>query len=126
MEDKCIPFRLIRLSVAVHACHLSRGKENQRSFLVIISMPTIHQITAFYIFQKDGVETEIHTGTLSWGCLRQVNHTYQRVECFIVVESIVIIDCFKPSHAIHIVLTYTIQNYRLAHLSLQEPARISN
>src|ERR1019366_3815097 len=101
MKDQRITFWLISFSIAINACNLSRCNENQCTFLVIISMPAIHQITAFYFFQEYGIKSEIYAGTLSWACFRQVNNTYQWMKCFVIVECIVIADCFKPYYVIH-------------------------
>src|SRR5579859_5230979 len=64
MEDQCIPLGLISFSIAVNARHLARCKENQRALLVIISMPPIYQVAAFYVLQKNSVKPKIHARAL--------------------------------------------------------------
>src|SRR5688572_3762433 len=106
MKDQRISLRLIDLPVTVDTCHLSRRKKNQCAFLVVISMATVYQVTAFYILQKYGIKTEIHPGTRSRTCFRQVNNTDKRMQGFIVVKSVVFAYCFKSSHGIHITFIY--------------------
>src|SRR3954464_4273461 len=101
MEHQRIPFRLKGLTIAVYAGHLARGNKYQSSFLVVVGMPAIYQVAAFYIFQENGIESEIHLRTLSRGCFRQVNHAHQWMSCFIVVINIIIINGIKPAHSFH-------------------------
>src|ERR1700733_9245732 len=69
MENKPMAFGLVELAIAVYAGDLSRCHKNQCAFLVVIRSSAIGHIPAFYIFQKNGIKSKIHTAALPRGGL---------------------------------------------------------
>ena len=49
MKDQRQPFGLVRLARVVHTHHLARPNEYQRSFLVVVGMPAVPQLSLIHI-----------------------------------------------------------------------------
>ena len=47
----------------VHLNHLSRGKAGDRSFLIIVNLPAITDVSAFDVFQEKGIHPDLIKGT---------------------------------------------------------------
>ncbi len=101
VEQQRPAFGLENLAVILDADHLSRGRENERPFLVVVVVAPVAQVAAFDIFQEDAVEpvqTARVTGrghfdmsmTLTSGCRVSMSHQF-----------VVLVDVIQPCDLFH-------------------------
>ena len=85
-----------------YAGGLTGSKADNRSFLIIIILTPIFDITTFCFFQKECVKAIIHLNVIDrLCCFCQVYNTYQRVQGFKSVQTVVLIDTFQFDYLIH-------------------------
>jgi hypothetical protein len=87
-------------------------------------MTAINQVAAFYVFLKKCVKPKIHSEALAGICFRQVNHAYQLVQRFVIVESIIIGDGLKSEEDIHFAQAFI--TLKLSGLAAKKESNISN
>ena len=59
MKTQCITLRLEDFTCIFYSNDLSRCKTDNRSFLIIIPLSAINQITVLLVFQKNHIKTEV-------------------------------------------------------------------
>jgi len=101
MEQKTVGARLHSL-LHLRFHHLSRSKAGDRPFLVIINLPAVADVPAFYFFQKERVYSVVHRKMCrELGGFRQVYHAHQRMQGFKSEELVVLVYCVQFYNFFH-------------------------
>jgi hypothetical protein len=96
MENDAKSFGLVQFLSTVGTKELTRTNENQCTFLVVIGIFAVSDVTALNILEQDHVESEIGPPQSPRGSFGKINNTDQRVQGLMIVERIVLADRIKP------------------------------
>lgn len=101
VEQQRPAFGLENLAVILDADHLSRGRENERPFLVVVVVAPVAQVAAFDIFQEDAVEPVQAARVTHARAFRHVDDADQRVQGFDSHQFVILVHMIQPCDLFH-------------------------
>lgn len=88
-------------------CGLARGKTDDGSFLIIVSLSSIRDITGFFKFQVEGIDPIVPPGIVDFpGGFVQVDDTDQRVFSFETIQLVVLVYAVKVDCLVQLVRNF--------------------
>lgn len=99
VKDEGMPLWLERSRTVFDIDHLSGTDEDEGTFLVVVVVAAVAEVTAFEIFEKNGIYAEVHSLTNLCGYFGEIYHIDEWVRCIKVIKMIVLCYGVKLRHA---------------------------
>ena len=92
MKENAVHFLLHYIIQHLYSGSLTGSKANDGSYLIVIMLATILDITVLSSFQKECIKAISHFDMIDrFGCVGKIHHTHQRMQGFQSVETVIVI-----------------------------------
>lgn len=101
MKQNTVSFRT-DIFLHLGLCYLTGSKTDYRTFLIIVTLTSVHDVSTIGILQIKSIYPIINLEMFRpMRCLRQINDTHQRMPCFEPEKFVVLIYLIKFYNFFH-------------------------